>query len=90
MRPPTMAIWMSSPCCWRPRLTNKEPPPAASHLGDLDVVCLLLGARAGKGRADTTGKNQLRVAYLNSHLDVVSLLHDGGADKAKADMNGLK
>jgi len=62
-----------------------EPLCEASYEGHLDVVKLLLEARADVTAVDKYGATPLHKASAKGHIDVVKLLVELGADVAAAD-----
>ena len=75
-----------------PNGTGADPrrPPMylAAERGHLEVVRLLLEARADKNAARQDGTTALMAAAVNGHLEVVRLLLEAGADKNAASQDG--
>ena len=71
-----------------PDLGNPAPLFEASKCSHLEVVRLLLEAKADKDKAANRGAVPLFVAAQNGHLDVVCLLLESNADKDKATQDG--
>ena len=66
----------------------RTPLYTASHRGHLEVVRLLLEAKADKHKGDAFGRSPLHMASLKGHLEIVRLLLEAMADKEKADRSG--
>ncbi|OLQ05858.1 Ankyrin-1 [Symbiodinium microadriaticum] len=71
-----------------PDLGNPAPLFEASKCSHLEVVRLLLEAKADKDKAANRGAVPLFVAARKGHLDVVWLLLESNADKDKATQDG--
>ena len=69
-------------------MTNRRgwtPLYIASYEGYLDIVNVLLGAKAKVDKANTMGKTPLNIASWQGHLDIVQVLLDAEADVNMAD-----